>query len=67
MRFELKINLGDAAMLSQSDVAQALRNLATRLQADPGAHRTVRSERGAPIRDVNGNTVGSWQFTNEEG
>jgi sulfur carrier protein ThiS len=54
--FQLQIKLGNEAMQTASDVADALRRVAERLD-----------ERGfdAPsiVRDANGNLVGAWERT----
>ena len=54
MKFKLEIELGNEAMQDCSDVHDALqdvsRSVAEGLQSDN-------------IRDINGNTVGSWKFT----
>jgi hypothetical protein len=55
--FQLQIKLGNEAMQTASDVADALRRVAERLD-----------ERGfdAPtgiVRDINGNLVGAWERT----
>lgn len=55
--FSLEITLGNDAMDSPWDVAAALRALADRLEANAWGDGT------APIRDANGNTVGSWEVT----
>lgn len=52
-RFTLTITLGNDAMQSPVDVADALRTAADRVEAGTAY---------APIRDANGNTVGSFAF-----
>lgn len=54
MAFTTTIQLGNAAMYSGSDVATALREVATRL--DNGDSCGV-------VMDENGNTVGQWMLT----
>ena len=68
--FNLRIELGDAAMSTPHDVSVALANLAAsdHLYRDtedydvlvPAADGTIRS---GTIRDANGNTVGEWSVT----
>ena len=53
--FKLTIKLGNAAMQSNEDVADALRETSAKLEANPRATRGT-------IRDRNGNTVGEWTF-----
>lgn len=54
--FTLTIELGNAAMRSPADVADALRGLADRIEDD----RVFRADDRGGIRDGNGNTVGRW-------
>jgi len=54
--FELKINLGNEAMQCPSDVAEALRKLAKKL--DAGGDFALND--GGKIMDANGNSVGEW-------
>jgi hypothetical protein len=56
MKFTLEIELGNEAMQGSSDVARALRATADRIQG----HGHFAGENSAPVRDDNGNTVGSW-------
>ena len=52
-KFTLTITLGNEAMQTNEDVAEALRVAASRIES-----------RALPlIRDINGNNVGSWEFT----
>lgn len=69
MTFEAKIALGNAAMQTPSEVADALRVLADCLDTldtvetndDDGNMTDVRwSTDAGLIRDTNGNTVGAW-------
>ena len=58
MTFSLKIKLGNEAMQTPEDVAAALRSVAQavdRVGVSSGEYGT--------IRDLNGNTVGSWRVT----
>lgn len=57
--FSLEIRLGNAAMRTPEDVADALRRTADRLE---GAQECLRAE----IRDLNGNVVGSWSYVPDE-
>ena len=52
-KFTLDIDLGNDAMQTADDVAEALRRVAKRLEAD-------RDLSSGLIRDLNGNTVGVW-------
>lgn len=61
--FKLKIALGNDAMQTTTDVADALRGVADYIagigdQPNGDWHLDAGS-----IRDVNGNTVGSWEVT----
>jgi DUF917 family protein len=53
MEFTLTIQLGNAAMQTGEDVAEALARVADSLQG---------GVQSGTIRDVNGNTVGSWDL-----
>lgn len=57
--FVLSIDLGNAEMFSDADVARALRNTATKVEFGP------KSAFGR-IYDVNGNRVGAWALTRKE-
>jgi hypothetical protein len=54
--FTLTIELGNEAMQTPSDVAEALEDIARYLRANGLITN------GAGIRDANGNTVGYWEF-----
>jgi hypothetical protein len=54
--FELKINLGNEAMQCPSDVAEALRKLAKKLDGVDDFALTD----GGKVMDSNGNSVGEW-------
>lgn len=56
-QFKLTIRLGNDAMQAGPDVAQALREVADRIENDLEARGN--------IRDLNGNTVGSFEATND--
>lgn len=61
MKFKLEIELGNDAMQSGRDVADALNNVAFQLQ-----DVTMRlEEMGGMVVDENGNTVGAWQVEEE--
>ena len=53
MEFTLTIQLGNAAMQTSEDVAEALARVADSLLA---------GVQSGTIRDINGNTVGSWNL-----
>jgi len=51
-QFILKINLGNEAMQTYSDIAQAVRRIPL---------CTINPGESGNIRDINGNTVGFWK------
>jgi hypothetical protein len=53
-RFILEIELGNDAMRSDSDIAECIRDVATRVER-------FRVEPKNEIRDINGNTVGHYE------
>ena len=53
MEFTLEITLGNAVMQTSDDVAEALGGVADSLLA---------GVQSGTIRDINGNTVGSWNL-----
>lgn len=55
--FTVKIKLGNAAMQTAEDIAEALRRLADKVES-----ADVESDRGV-VMDLNGNQVGSWEIT----
>ena len=57
--FTLSIELDNDAMQTASEVAEALRALADRLERGDLTEETT--PHGGNIMDANGNTVGSWQ------
>lgn len=57
--FTTRINLGNAAMSSPRDVAEALRKVAAQLDDDASGYPE------GLIRDDNGNTVGRYTFDPE--
>jgi len=60
--FTLRIDLGDDAMQTTLDVADALEQVAARLRS----HGGWSADESAPIKDVNGNTVGSWSVVGDD-
>lgn len=62
MEFVLKIELGNAAMLTADDVSRALKEEADRIKTDARAHKGNLKKLQGFIRDTNGNTVGAWAF-----
>jgi hypothetical protein len=62
MQFKLSIKLGNAAMETAQDVANALRRVVVKVDgiSDPSL-----LDRGGRITDENGNGVGTWEFTEE--
>jgi hypothetical protein len=59
VRFVLEITLGNAAMQTGGDIADALEGVATKVHFEvPVAGVSKR------ICDVSGKTVGSWRFDN---
>ena len=57
--FTLSIELDNDAMQTASEVAEALRKLADRLER--GDLREQTTPHGGGIMDINGNTVGEWR------
>jgi len=57
VRFILTIELGNDAMSTRAQLAQALRDAA--VSVEDYAYRQGYSKR---IQDANGNTVGEWKF-----
>lgn len=55
--FKLDVELGNAAMRSPAHLANALKRVSDRIRL----HEIHEGESGK-IRDINGNTVGSWVF-----
>jgi hypothetical protein len=61
MRFVLTLELGNDAMQTQGDIARALRAVVWGMSVERlGTGRTPEIGDSGPIRDVNGNRVGSW-------
>jgi hypothetical protein len=55
--FEMALHLGNVAMASASDVADALRKVALRLE---------NGDTASAILDANGNTVGGWFLAEDD-
>lgn len=53
--FTLRIDLGNAAMQTREDVAEALGNIAENI--------AFSTHESGTIRDANGNSVGSWELS----
>ena len=64
MQFKLKLDLGNDAMNTALDVAEALRKVAHQLNTELGPTEitAVQDGFGQSIADLNGNTVGHWSF-----
>lgn len=64
MKFTLEIDMGNDAMLTAADIADALDDTSRGIRDDgdfiPGDHEFA-------IRDANGNTVGKWMVTDDRG
>lgn len=58
MRFILTIELGNAAMRTDGHIATALKTVAKSILSYQDREPEIGD--GGPIRDVNGNRVGSW-------
>ena len=71
MKFKLEIDLDNAAFgidpeqtaISALALSEVLQDLANRLNVEEVIFDTAYS--GAKIRDINGNTCGHWQITEE--
>lgn len=59
-KFRLTITLGNDAMQTRDDVADALEKIAKRVRAMPCYGDT------RPIFDINGNSVGEWTWPEKE-
>jgi hypothetical protein len=57
--FRLEIKLGNDAMQTPGDVSNALRDAAIKL----GSFGDWNGDDSGIIRDLNGNTVGTWEVT----
>ena len=54
-RFDLHIDLGNDAMQTGEDVAEALRRIATKLERS--------GHESGLVMDLNGNKVGTWELS----
>lgn len=61
MKFILEIELGNDAMESGSDVGEALINEGRKL-ASCWSEELLRKGDDARIKDINGDTIGSWRI-----
>lgn len=62
LKFQLHIYLGNAAMLTYADVAAVLRRVAQTLEQYGEEIEQAGPYAIHPIRDLNGNPVGSWRL-----
>jgi hypothetical protein len=60
MEFTLTIKLGNAAMCDPLDVARALKELAEKIASEVGTEVNGSWECAGIIRDLNGNSVGTY-------
>lgn len=60
MKFKLEIELGNEAMLTSHDIAEALRDVMRKLRKD--SEDSLEEAFKGRIKDLNGNTVGGWQI-----
>ena len=60
MKFTLEIKLGNDAMQTPADIADALQDLAGDLKDAPDIEPTPSA---GTIRDINGNRIGHWQVS----
>jgi hypothetical protein len=65
MEFVLRIELGNDAMRSASDVARKLKEVGEDIKDGAHAFRGDLDKLEGFIRDTNGNTVGEWSFREE--
>lgn len=67
MKFKLTLELGNDAMNTALDVAEALRKVAHQINTELGSTEItdVQAGLGQGIADLNGNTVGHWSFEEE--
>lgn len=59
--FRLSIELGNDDMQTPQDLAQALREMAAKIES-----KDLREEGSGKILDDNGNTVGDWELDTED-
>ena len=61
MKLKLEIELGNAEMQTFGDLADALQGIAGELRNRGYCAQVAREDSGR-VRDINGNTVGSWEL-----
>ena len=64
MKFILTIKLGNDAMQTEIDVANALRNVAAKVETNGTPETTCAYD--YKIKDENGNSVGTYTFDDED-
>ena len=65
MKFNLEIEMGNDAMLTRQDVAQALVALSKRLVDERFTPQDEDLTDEGSVLDTNGNSVGTWEFKEE--
>lgn len=60
-QFAFTIELGNDAMRTNGDIAEALRQLASQFDGD--AYGPAEAGDSGHVRDANGNTVGDWEIS----
>jgi hypothetical protein len=60
LEFRLTIRLGNDAMLTGDDIADALHTIADRVPEHTGTDERAERIHAVSIRDLNGNRVGQW-------
>lgn len=68
MKFTLEIELGNEAMQFYSDITEAVIATNHRIRASSNLMAADRPKTGdgGKIRDLNGNTVGKWEVTDDQ-
>ena len=70
MKFELSITLGNDAMRTGNDVADALRRIVDRIQGPHAfgadGQKLGSAIKGGTIHDLNGNRCGAWEIAQED-
>jgi hypothetical protein len=61
--FSLSIHLGNAAAMDQYVIAEALESVASILHRSSGPATVWKWGSVQPIRDYNGNAIGTWSIT----
>jgi hypothetical protein len=64
MKFILKIELDNDGMKSRTDISEALKDIASKINERP--YLPIIDGHNSSIRDVNGNRIGEWKFDEEE-